>query len=439
VTRVLFLGDVAQTGFGTVTLSLGRELLALGLDLRFCSLNEPTPGSGWWSDLPEEIRSRTASLEAEDGWLAFGEPETAERLAAMFSGGLFADGWTPDAAIILGDPGSLEASPVLDIIPDGLPVLHYVPIEGIGSPPAWRALWQKAQPVPTSRFGAMELERLLGRPVPYVYHGVDTQTYHRPSREHPIVLHDRTNGRDFRVLRSQRECKEFFGLDPARFLILRTDRLMPRKRYPSLLRSLAVVMAQRDEVDFLWHCRSVDQGGNLFTFRSQFPLDVARRMQPTGYHDQGLGAPAEMMAALYAAADIYVSTSAEGFGLTIAEAMACGTPVVAMDYSSVPEVLGADPLPISTSFTAHTIRQAPGGLLVPPAYLDDNIYGYWWAAVNERLFASAVMGVVMLRRQERQNIGARGAIHVGAAFRWSRAAEQFRDLIMAALPQEVAA
>jgi len=46
VTRVLFLGDVAQSGFGTVTLDLGKRLLGLGLDVRFISQNdsgEPIP------------------------------------------------------------------------------------------------------------------------------------------------------------------------------------------------------------------------------------------------------------------------------------------------------------------------------------------------------------------------------------------------------------
>ena len=42
MTRVLFLGDLAGTGFGTVTRDLGRELLARGLDVRFMSLNEGT-------------------------------------------------------------------------------------------------------------------------------------------------------------------------------------------------------------------------------------------------------------------------------------------------------------------------------------------------------------------------------------------------------------
>jgi glycosyltransferase involved in cell wall biosynthesis len=44
---------------------------------------------------------------------------------------------------------------------------------------------------------------------------------------------------------------------------------------------------------------------------------------------------------LYAASDVMVSPSSfEGFGLTFAEAMACGCPVVGVDATSVPEVVG---------------------------------------------------------------------------------------------------
>ena len=48
-----------------------------------------------------------------------------------------------------------------------------------------------------------------------------------------------------------------------------------------------------------------------------------------------------MMAHYYRASDIYIHTSVtEAFGLTVAEAMACGMPVVAYRKSAVPEVVG---------------------------------------------------------------------------------------------------
>ena len=57
----------------------------------------------------------------------------------------------------------------------------------------------------------------------------------------------------------------------------------------------------------------------------------------------------EDLPALYSHAAVFVQPSSyEGFGLTALEAMACGTPVVAADAGSLPEVVG------------------DAGLLVPP-------------------------------------------------------------------------
>ena len=423
--RLLFFGDLMQTGFGTVTFNLGKALLDAGVDIRLCSLNEPE-FKGWWHDLPEWVQDRAATFDNPDGWLVRGDAEAKDKLNRMFTGGLFRDGWTPEAAIILGDPGSLEVSPVLDIIPEGMPVWHHVPIEGTASPPAWTILWQNVQPVPTSLFGAQEIGRLLRREIPYVYHGVDTEVFHVPSAERPIVIR---GSKDLHVLRSRRECKEFLGLHPDRFMILRADRNMARKRYPSLLRSLAPVLDADPNVDFWWHCKSVDQGGNMFAFRSHFPRHIQERMQPTGFHDDRKMATPELMSALYAAADLYVSVSAEGFGLTIAEAMACGTPAVAMDYSSVPEVLGAEPSDITMRFDKARVRTAFGGVLVPPAFLDDNVYGYFWAGVNERLFSEAVMAFVRMPATQRRLIGLRGSTHVANTFTWQKAAEKFMSIM----------
>ena len=48
------------------------------------------------------------------------------------------------------------------------------------------------------------------------------------------------------------------------------------------------------------------------------------------------------LAALYGAADVLTATShAEGFGLPIIEAQACGTPVITTNFSSMPELTGA--------------------------------------------------------------------------------------------------
>jgi glycosyltransferase involved in cell wall biosynthesis len=69
----------------------------------------------------------------------------------------------------------------------------------------------------------------------------------------------------------------------------------------------------------------------------------------------------ETLVALYNAADLLLSPSLyEGFGLTLVEAMACGTPVITSNVSAIPEVVGdaailVDPLDVE-AITAAVCR-----------------------------------------------------------------------------------
>jgi glycosyltransferase involved in cell wall biosynthesis len=147
---------------------------------------------------------------------------------------------------------------------------------------------------------------------------------------------------------------------------------------------------------------------------SKVPQAIQPRILLTGFHDQLGGASREVLAALYNAADVYVSTSAEGFGLTIAEAMACGTPAVGIDYSAVPEVIGA------------------GGRVVAAPLPIDNEYDHFWAGVDEVAFGRTV-GALLDDDLTRAQMGKAAAERVRALFRWDIAAQQFSALFVEAL------
>ena len=416
MSRILFLGDSAGTGFGTVTRDLGSGLLALGEDVRFVSLNEQPNG-----ELEEPFAGRTAILDNPSGWLAEHVDQvvvarTVARLEGMFTGALFEDGWTPEAAIILSDVASVKRSPVPNFVPDGFPIFHYVPIEGDGLPPAWAALWRKLRPVAMSRFGADEIAHIYQQKPPVVYHGVNFDDFWTVSPARPIYV-PTSDGQ--KKLHSKADCKRFFGLKPDRITLLRTDRNMRRKMYASLFRSLAPVLARHPNVDFVWHCATQDQEGDLSEEVSKYGR-LASQLFSTGFHDQYGGLPRTLLNVLYNAADIYVSNSSEGFGLCIAEALACGVPAVGIRYSAVPEVIG------------------PAGITVPIVTRIDNGYAHFWGWADEGKFGAAVETLVndaVLRTV----LGAKGPGHVAANFSWPAAAIAFRDLISAALPVEVAA
>lgn len=402
MTRILFFGDLAGTGFGSVTLDLGKALLDAGQDVRFISQNE-------LGQLPEPYESRTYRVNNPDGWQAL----KAVGIMGLLDGSLWPDGWVPEAGILLGDYFAIREVVMAnaDTIAafGSIPVLHYVPIEGVDLPPAWRPLWDVVHPVAMSEFGANQIEAITGKRPPMVYHGVDTTQFRPITPKDPLRLKD-AEGEVVKTLRSKADCKRLFGApDGARWL-LRTDRHMPRKLYPSMLRSLAPVLAANPDLYMVIHCRTADEGGIMSDTISKYHPSIARRIVNTGFHDYAGGASRDILTALYNAADVYVSTSAEGFGLTVAEAIACGTPAVGLDYSAVPEVIG------------------PAGLVAPIGGLIDNPYDHFWAVPDERQYGGIVASILdddILRRR----LGDAGPEHVRTNFSWTKAAVAFGDIL----------
>lgn len=416
MTRVLLLGDTASTGFGTVTRDLGVAMVRLGEDVRVLSMNEQADRK-LDASFPALLRDRVITLGHEDGWLALGamtDEGQAARLALLAAaegvfGGTTVPGWVPEAVVIVGDVASLKMSPWPAMLPPTLPAFNYVPIEGIDLPPRWRHVWDRIQPVAMCDFGAEQIEAVMGARPPVVYHGVDPDAFWPVTPKRPLVI--RVSRNKLVTLRSRADCRRFLRWPMDATIIFRADRHMPRKNYASLLRSAAPVLAKHPEAWLVWHCRTIDQGGDLMDEASKYPDFIAARMGSTGFHDREGGVDRKWLCAMYNAADIYATTSAEGFGLTIAEALACGIPVVGLDYSSVPEVIG------------------PAGVTVP-VVLQDNPYSYFWAAPVQARFTEALEGLVV-DRDERRRLGALGPAHI-AGFSWAAAAERFHAILIGA-------
>lgn len=395
--RLLWIGDAADTGFGTVTRELGRRLLDRGHDVRFvCANIDADP-------LPEPLAGRTwdrAKLTAYD-------------LGTIVAEGFRRGGWRPEAAVLLAD--YQLARDTVEAHPDAwsaIPVWHHVPIEGIDLPPSWARLWSVLRPVAITRFGAEQISRATGRETPWVYHGVDHDLFRPVSPEHPLP------GADGPIT-SKAQAKANFGIDPDHIVLLRADRHMPRKGLNAMIRAVAPILAERDDVELLIHCRPNDYGGNLEDTLLKLPSTALAHVRLSRAHDTWHGVQPETLAAMYNSADLYLNTGAEGFGLTLAESLACGVPVVGLDYSAVPEVVG------------------PGGLLVP-GHLIDNIYDHYWATIDEPSYTAALRRLIE-DPAERERLGAAGRAHV-AQFSWDAAAASFERLFESACePVSIAA
>lgn len=420
--RVLFFGDMAGTGFGTVTMDLGRDLLALGEDVRFISLNQ--------AKIAEPFASRTLSalsfeyaarLEVEQG----NEPK--DHLVNLLTEGTCElpmynqqpwGVWKPEAVILLGDfaaarifVGQGNDDARLKAF-GSVPTYHYCPVEGVGLPPKWKELWDVIHPVAMSKFGQAQMAKVIGYEPPLVYHGVDSKTFHPVSEHEPVVI--TSVAKEPIKMTTKDECKRALAgwlLEQhkreriGRHWIVRTDRHMPRKLYNVMLRALYPVLMRHPDWSLVIHCPSYDEGGYLWDTISKMPNSVQSQVFVTDYRNM----PRDLLVTLYNAADIYCSTSAEGFGLTIAEALACGVPVVAADYSAVPEVVGRAGLCVG------------GGLI-------DNPYDHYWFTVDEAEYGKAVE-FLMESRKQREKRGALGPQHIRSKFRWDTAAKRFRDVL----------
>jgi glycosyltransferase involved in cell wall biosynthesis len=149
---------------------------------------------------------------------------------------------------------------------------------------------------------------------------------------------------------------------PERF-ILCVATLEPRKNILVLLEAMALLGEQSD----LPH-RLVVAGGKGWFYET-----LEARVQALGLQDRVLFpgfVPDGELPIWYSAAELFVYPSRyEGFGLPPLEAMACGTPVIVSDQSSLPEVVGHAGVqlpPDDPALWAQTIAE----LLASPARLE---------------------------------------------------------------------
>jgi glycosyltransferase involved in cell wall biosynthesis len=411
--RLLIFGHWSHTGFGIVTEALASRFVAAGVDVRIIGVNHrgepvrgPLAGRVWPDDnLRTHFKNHTARAIDGSLWPLLEND----------------DEWKPDGVLAVADvSGLLNHIGSAFAAWQTVPVWHYCPIEGDNLPPLWRDIWATLRPVAMSDYGARVISEHIGRPVPRIYHGVDTDTFYPVSPARPL----RWDGGTFR---SREDCKRKFGLDPARKVLFRADRNVVRKNFDALISVFGRVAAVDPDVDLVLHCLPIDiEGIDIYQEVLRLPKEMQERVKFTQAHDTFRGLPAEGLCALYNAADVYISTTGgEGFGLTLAEAMACGVPVVATSWAAETEVVG------------------PGGVLIPP--LHDSYgepvryhskFGMDWAVPDPRAFVEPTISLLS-RPARRRSLGAEGRMHVQRSFSWDTAAAEFLRLFDAS--QEVAA
>jgi glycosyltransferase involved in cell wall biosynthesis len=245
-----------------------------------------------------------------------------------------------------------------------IPSILYTPIDGVNLPREWFLPARKADVVVAmSKFGQRILRDEGGIDAHMIYHGV----------EHDV----------FRRSMSRDEAKRSIGLD-GRFVVLAINRNSFRKNYYDTFRVFSEFHKRHDDAFLLVHAVRNDVGGDLGILIDKYNLrDCVRISDP---RDTFIGMPKETLATYYNAADVKISTSmGEGFGLTDAEAIACGIPVVIQDFSASAEIVGAGGLLVTPERHLTTERMMDFALPSVNGFVDalERLYGD--VALRERL------------------------------------------------------
>jgi len=118
-----------------------------------------------------------------------------------------------------------------------------------------------------------------------------------------------------------------------RDFIFYTGICKPRKNHPGLIRAFKCFLDRGGDAQLV--IAGPLHNGERYLRMIAEHLGVLDRVIFTGFIDD------DELCALYTAARVYACPSLyEGFGFTVLEAMACGTPVVCSDAASLPEVAG---------------------------------------------------------------------------------------------------
>ncbi len=192
---------------------------------------------------------------------------------------------------------------------------------GGGMPKGCERILQKVDcPVAMSKFGQKQVKDYHGLDVKHIPHGVDKDRFYKLPDE------------------QRKELRKKWGLD-GKFVIGVVARNQPRKNLDRTIKTMAKLKHLPNAV-LLLHLDPKDPAPQAFVMAELIKkFGIENRVVFTGMnaHD---GFDWDKMNDVYNLMDcFFLSTSGEGFGIPLIEAMSCEVPVVATDYTTTPELV----------------------------------------------------------------------------------------------------
>jgi glycosyltransferase involved in cell wall biosynthesis len=340
-------GPWVGSGYGTQTRTMVPRIKALGHEMAILAWYGLMGGIIEWAGIPIFPR----------GGHPYGE-DVLDKHARMMGADIaitLYDSWVRDPSLHQDHPA--RWCPLFPV--DTEPILPQV-VDRVSS---------AYQPIVYSKFGQREAGR-AGLDVRYVPHGIDTKVFKPADRA---------------------EMRRRVGMPADRYIVgmvaaNQGHANMPhRKSYPQAITAFAQFKRKHPDA-FLYLYAKVDgefNGLDILGMLEHFGLRPKADYMLCDPYGLVIGTPDAYMAATYNSFDVLLSPSmAEGFGLPILEAQACGVPVITGDWTSMSELTWKGIAIPKSGAEPYWFQQAKSWMFLPHvgAIVEalENVYARAW-------------------------------------------------------------
>lgn len=312
-----------------------------------------------------------------------------------------------DIVIILEDSFTLKNFGFENIIKIPQKRIFYIPLDGDWVPTTGINVIRSMDKIVSMAKFTQDTLAKEGFESDMIYHGVDLDLFSPVSMD------------------AKRQLRQMVGLDENDFVIFNYGRNSLRKNNQALIHiACSYLKTAPANHKVLFHImEKEDEHLNLVDFidrhmKSEFDKEVLDRLIFTN-HNHANPATDHQVAAMIQMSDLVVSASTgEGFGLLMAEAMACGKPVVHTDYTTPFELL-----------TDTSMGVGERGWTVPPAAKHISSFNTEHAYVDKEKYVELLNQIVQ-DPTEMKRRGANGRYFAEKYLNWDYLVEEWKTLIL---------